>query len=140
MARFDSAIALAKKLIKKNGQAVTLRGFTAGAAPDPAKPWKPGGNVAADQTIEAVFLDYEQRYIDGQTIRMGDQRVFLGWAQNYRSKAREAALRRQVLTDVHSPGEYRADTVRNLDAWYSAFDVQPDQKLYLPPEGRVRIW
>lgn len=77
MARFDSAIALAKKLIKKNGQAVTLRGFTAGAAPDPTKPWKPGGNVAADQTIEAVFLDYEQRYIDGQTIRMGDQRVFM---------------------------------------------------------------
>ena len=77
MARFDSAIALSKKLIKKNGQAVTLRGFTAGAAPDPAKPWKPGGNVAADQTIEAVFLDYEQRYIDGQTIRMGDQRVFM---------------------------------------------------------------
>lgn len=77
MARFDSAIALAKKLIKKNGQAVTLRGFTAGVAPDPAKPWKPGGNVAADQTIEAVFLDYEQRYIDGQTIRMGDQRVFM---------------------------------------------------------------
>ncbi|WP_374576215.1 M13 family metallopeptidase [Phenylobacterium sp.] len=75
--------------------------------------------------------------IDGFT---GDQRVFLGWAQNYRSKARDAALRRQVLTDVHSPGEYRADTVRNLDAWYSAFDVQPDQKLYLPPEGRVRIW
>ena len=77
MARFDSAIALAKKLIKKNGQAVTLRGFTVGAAPDPAKPWKPGGNVAADQPIEAVFLDYEQRYIDGQTIRMGDQRVFM---------------------------------------------------------------
>jgi hypothetical protein len=77
MARFDSAIALAKKLIKKNGQAVTLRGFTAGAAPDPAKPWKPGGNVAADQTIVAVFLDYEQRYIDGQTIRTGDQRVFM---------------------------------------------------------------
>lgn len=77
MARFDSAIALAKKLIKKNGQTVTLRGFTTNAAPDPAKPWKPGGNVPADQTIEAVFLDYEQRYIDGQTIRMGDQRVFM---------------------------------------------------------------
>lgn len=77
MARFDSAIALAKKLIKKNGQAVTLRGFTTNAAPDPAKPWKPGGNVPADQPIEAVFLDYEQRYINGQTIRMGDQRVFM---------------------------------------------------------------
>ncbi len=77
MARFDSAIALAKKLIKKNGQLVTLRGFTAGAAPDPAKPWKPGAPAAQDQTIEAVFLDYEQRYIDGQTIRTGDQRVFM---------------------------------------------------------------
>lgn len=75
--------------------------------------------------------------IDGYS---GDQRVFLGWAQNYRSKAREAALRRQVLTDAHSPGEYRADTVRNLDAWYPAFDVKPEEKLYLAPEARVRIW
>jgi len=77
MARFDSAIALAKKLIKKNGQAVTLRGFTAGSAPDPDKPWKPGANLPSNQSIEAVFLDYEQRYIDGETIRTGDQRVFM---------------------------------------------------------------
>jgi putative endopeptidase len=75
--------------------------------------------------------------IDGFT---GDQRFFLGWAQNYRSKFREAALRRALLTDVHSPGEYRADTVRNLDPWYDAFAVQPGQKLYLAPEQRVRIW
>jgi len=75
--------------------------------------------------------------IDGFT---ADQRVFLGWAQNYRSKAREASMRRSVLTDVHSPGEYRADTVRNLDAWYEAFGVKPGEKLYLAPETRVRIW
>ena len=75
--------------------------------------------------------------IDGFT---ADQRVFLGWAQNYRAKAREASMRRSVLTDVHAPGEYRADTVRNLDAWYEAFGVKPGEKLYLAPETRVRIW
>jgi putative endopeptidase len=75
--------------------------------------------------------------VDGYT---GDQRVFLGWAQNYRSKAREASLRRQVLTDVHSPGPYRAATVRNIDGWYDAFGVKPGQGLYLAPNDRVRVW
>jgi putative endopeptidase len=70
----------------------------------------------------------------------GDQRFFLGWAQNYRTKYREAALRRAVVTGVHSPGMYRALTVRNLDAWYPAFDVKVGQKLYLEPVDRVRIW
>jgi putative endopeptidase len=69
-----------------------------------------------------------------------DQRFFLGWAQNYRSKYREAALRRTVVTGVHSPGPYRALTVRNLDAWYPAFQVKQGQKLYLAPADRVRIW
>jgi len=49
-------------------------------------------------------------------------------------------LRQQVITDGHSPDEYRADTVRNLDAWYRAFEVKPGDKLYLPPAARVRIW
>jgi putative endopeptidase len=69
-----------------------------------------------------------------------EQRFFLAWAQNYRAKYREAALRRLVVTDVHSPGPWRAYTVRNLDAWYGAFDVKPGQKLYLAPAERVRIW
>lgn len=76
MARFDSAIALAKRLIAKNGQTVTLRGFEQ-VPGDPDQPWKPGGNVAVDQPIEAVFLDYEQKYVDGTTIQAGDQRVFM---------------------------------------------------------------
>jgi putative endopeptidase len=75
--------------------------------------------------------------IDGFT---GDQRVFLGWAQNYRSKYREATLRRIILTDVHSPGPWRAATVRNLDAWYDAFGVKAGQGLFLAPNDRVRIW
>ena len=75
--------------------------------------------------------------VDGLT---GDQQFFLGFAQSEAGKAREAALRQQVLTDPHSPGEYRADTVRNLDPWYAAFDVKPGQGLYLTPDQRVHIW
>ena len=69
-----------------------------------------------------------------------DQRFFLGFAQYYRSKAREVARRNALLTDAHAPGEYRAETVRNQDAWYPAFDVKPGQKLYLSPEQRVKVW
>ncbi|MGE5725886.1 MAG: M13-type metalloendopeptidase, partial [Acidobacteriota bacterium] len=69
-----------------------------------------------------------------------DQQFFIAFGQNGASKVRPAALRQQVLTDSHAPGEYRADTVRNIDAWYSAFKVKPGEKLYLTPDGRVRIW
>ena len=70
----------------------------------------------------------------------GDQQFFIAFGQNWASKARPAALRQQVLTDPHAPAEYRADTVRNIDAWYSALKVKPGEKLYLAPDGRVRIW
>ncbi|HEX3821947.1 MAG TPA: M13 family metallopeptidase [Candidatus Sulfotelmatobacter sp.] len=70
----------------------------------------------------------------------GDQQFFLAFAQNWGEKLRDAALRRQVMTDGHAPGEYRAETVRNIDAWYGDFDVQQGEKLYLAPEDRVRIW
>ena len=70
----------------------------------------------------------------------GDQQFFIAFGQNYASKTREAALRQLVTVDSHSPAEYRADTVRNIDAWYSAFDVKPGETLYLAPANRVRIW
>ncbi len=70
----------------------------------------------------------------------GDQQLFLSWAQIWRSKFREPALRRQLLTNGHSPGPWRALTVRNLDAWYRAFSVTPGEKLFLSPGSRVRIW
>jgi putative endopeptidase len=70
----------------------------------------------------------------------GDQQLFLSWAQIWRTKFREPALRRSLLTNGHSPGPYRARTVRNLDPWYAAFDVKPGQTLYLAPKDRVRIW
>ena len=70
-----------------------------------------------------------------------EQRFFLGWCQVWRSNIREAALRNQVTADVHSPAEYRCNgVVRNVDEWYTAFDVKPGDKLYLKPEDRVRIW
>ena len=69
-----------------------------------------------------------------------DQQFFIAFGQNWGAKTREAALRQQVMTDPHSPGEYRAATVRNVDAWYTAFDVEPGAKLYLSPKDRVRIW
>lgn len=75
--------------------------------------------------------------VDGYT---GDQPFFLAFAQSWRAKFREAALRQRILTDVHAPAQYRAETVRNLDAWYSAFDVKPGEGLYLAPAERVRIW
>jgi putative endopeptidase len=70
----------------------------------------------------------------------GDQQFFLAFSQNWKSKSREASLRNRILTDPHAPPEDRALTVRNIDAWYPAFDVKPNEKLYLSPTDRVRIW
>ena len=74
---------------------------------------------------------------DGLT---GDQRFFLAFARRWRRLQTEAALRKQIATDTHAPGEYRADTVRNLEAWIRAFDVKPGDRLYLAPEARASIW
>jgi putative endopeptidase len=70
----------------------------------------------------------------------GEQRFFLAFAQRWRKAQVEAALRRQITTDTHPPGEYRSDTVRNVEAWYEAFQIAPGDKLYLRPEDRVAIW
>ena len=75
--------------------------------------------------------------IDGTT---GDQRFFLGWAQVWRRNYREPNLRQRLVTDPHSPSQYRADTVRNFDQWYSAFRPQAGGKIYLAPQDRVKIW
>jgi predicted metalloendopeptidase len=69
-----------------------------------------------------------------------DQLFFLSFAQSWREKSRDAALRDEVITDEHAPAQYRTYTVRNLDAWYEAFKVQSGQKLYLAPAERVRVW
>ncbi|MCE1204397.1 MAG: M13 family metallopeptidase [Holophagaceae bacterium] len=70
----------------------------------------------------------------------GDQQFFLSYAQSWREKTREPQLRQQILTDGHTPAAFRPTTVRNLDAWYPAFQVKPGQTLYLAPADRVKIW
>jgi putative endopeptidase len=76
--------------------------------------------------------------IDGLS---GDQRFFLAWAQAWREKYRDGMLREIVLSDVHSPSNFRVNgPLPNIDAWYAAFNVQPGDKLYIPPAERVRIW
>ena len=103
-----------------------------------------GENIADVSGLQAAYAAYRKSLggkdapvIDGMT---GDQRFFLAYAQAWRTKTREAALRAQVIGDGHAPGDYRALTVRNIDAWYPAFDVAQGQKLYLPEDRRVRIW
>jgi len=105
-----------------------------------------GENLGDLSGVEASYAAYkkytakhgEPQVIDGLT---GDQRFFIAYAQAWQEKDREDAERQQILTDPHSPGKYRVNgIVRNVDAWYKAFNVKPGDKLYLPPERRVHIW
>ena len=104
------------------------------------------GENIADFAGLAVALDAYHRSLGGQEAPVldgltGDQRFFLAWAQVWRTKAREDSLRNQVTTDPHSPARYRIIApLRDLDAWYAAFDVKPGDSMYIPPEERVKIW
>ncbi|MFC5512157.1 M13 family metallopeptidase [Massilia jejuensis] len=95
-------------------------------------------NLADLAGLEAAY-DAFKTTPGGKTMN-ADRAFFTGFAQGWRSKTREAALRRAVLTDGHAPSRYRTYIVRNLDAWYKAFDVKPGQALYLAPQERVKIW
>jgi putative endopeptidase len=71
----------------------------------------------------------------------GDQRFFLGFAQVWRYKSQDETARQRLLSDPHSPPQFRVDgAVRNVDAWYTAFGVEPGDALYLAPEKRVHLW
>lgn len=70
----------------------------------------------------------------------GEERFFLAFAKRWRKLQTETALRQQLKNDTHSPGEYRSDTVRNIDGWYDVYKAEPGEKLYLKPEDRARIW
>jgi len=101
------------------------------------------GDLSGVENAYAAFKKYEAKHgqspvIDGLT---GDERFFIAYAQAWQEKQREDAERQQVITNEHSPGKYRVNgVVRNVDAWYKAFNVQPGDKLYLPPDQRVHIW
>jgi predicted metalloendopeptidase len=80
------------------------------------------------------------RQSDQEYVKQQDREFFLGFARSWRSRETEAGLRAQLTSDNHTPDRFRIATVRNLDAWYAAFDVTPGQRLYLEPRARVRIW
>ncbi|UPG89409.1 M13 family metallopeptidase [Luteibacter aegosomaticola] len=103
-----------------------------------------GENIADVSGLTIAYAAYKNSLggkpapvVDGLT---GDQRFFLAFAQSWREKTRDAALRSQIVGDVHAPGNFRAQTVRNIDQWYDAFQPKPGQKLYLDPKQRVKIW
>ena len=97
-----------------------------------------GGLAVANEAYHRSLHGAPAAVLDGLT---GDQRFFLSWAQVWRLKQRDEDLRAQVTSDPHSPTKYRVNgVVRNVDAWYPAFKVQPGDKLYLPPDERVHIW
>ena len=97
-----------------------------------------GGVNMAYHAYHIALKGKEVPVIDGLT---GDQRFFLSWAQVWRAKYRDGVMRELVMSDVHSPAYFRVNgTVRNMEEWYKAFNVQPGDKLYLPPDQRVSIW
>ena len=100
-------------------------------------------NIADLAGLAAAFDAHRRalgsRATDKAYVRQQDREFFLGFAQSWRSKLDETAMRRQLAND-HAPDMYRVATVRNFDAWYDAFDVTPGQRLYLEPGARVRIW
>jgi|KBSMisStandDraft_5_1062788.scaffolds.fasta_scaffold13815_5 putative endopeptidase len=103
-----------------------------------------GENIADVAGLQAAYDAYHASLggKDGPTIDgfTADQRFFIAYAQSWATKMREAAMRQRIATDGHAPGQYRALTVRNIDAWYKAFNVQPGEKLYLAPDKRVPIY
>ncbi len=104
------------------------------------------GENIGDNSGLAIALDAYRISLAGQTAPViggftAEQRFFLSWSQTYREKVREAQLRRNLMTDPHSPAEFRVNgVVRNIDAWYDAFAVKPGDRLYLDPKARVGLW
>jgi len=97
-----------------------------------------GGLSVANAAYHRSLHGAAARVLDGLS---GDQRFFLSWAQVWRTKQRDEDLRSQVTSNPHSPAKFRVNgVVRNVDAWYPAFKVQPGDKLYVPPDERVHIW
>jgi putative endopeptidase len=101
-------------------------------------------NLADLGGLEAAFAAYRRtlgsKASDKDEVRRQDRQFFIGFARAWRSKSSEDATRAQIATDGHAPERYRIATVRNVDAWYEAFDVRPGQRLYLEPKARVRVW
>jgi predicted metalloendopeptidase len=101
-------------------------------------------NVADLAGLVSAFDAYRHslgpRADDKEFVHQQDREFFIGFARAWRGKYRDEGLRTQVISNDHAPESWRVATVRNLDAWYEAFDVQPGDRLYLEPKARVHIW
>ena len=152
--KFDGKGVLADWWTADDGKKFDASAKQLGAQYDTYSPY-PGVHVKGDQTMgeniadlggALVALDAYHRSLHGKPAPVidgltGDQRFFLAYAQSWREKSREDAIRQRLVSDVHSPEMYRVNgVVRNMDAWYAAFNVKPGDKLYLAPAVRVRIW
>jgi putative endopeptidase len=152
--KFDGSGALSEWWSEADAKEFNARAAALGRQYDSYEPF-PGVHVKGDLTMGEniadlggvlVALDAYHDFLGGKGGPLldgliGDQRFFLSYAQVWRDKATEASIRRQVVTNPHSPVRYRVNgVVRNIDAWYAAFDVKPADKLYLLPQERVRIW
>ena len=103
------------------------------------------GENIADLAGITIAYDSWKRSLGGKKPKAiggftGDQRFFLGFSQVWRQKYREPALLQQLVTDPHTPGHFRPYVVRNIDAWYKAFNVKQGEKMYLSPEERIKLW
>ncbi|MCY2985566.1 MAG: M13 family metallopeptidase [Planctomycetota bacterium] len=97
-----------------------------------------GGMSVAYTAYQLALQGKESPVMDGFT---GDQRFFIGWAQVWRRKYRDEELKKRLLTDPHSPSQYRCNgIVSNLDPFYTAFSIKPDSKMFIDLKKRVRIW
>ena len=152
--KFDGAGVLADWRTDEDGKKFEASAKRLGTQYDAFEPF-PGAHVKGELTMGEniadlggilVALDAYHRSLHGKPAPVidgltGDQRFFLAYAQSWRDKGREDQVRQQLVSDPHSPEIYRVNgIVRNVDAWYAAFDVKPGDKLYLAPEDRVRIW
>src|SRR5678809_346697 len=108
---------------------------SAGAWPSVTARCRASASRVLVRQLRAKLMKNCRSPLDGVS---GDRQFFISFARSWRTKTREALARQRAVTDGHAPAEFRADTVRNMDAWYAAFDVKPGDRLYLPPAERVR--
>ena len=152
--KFDGKGALANWWTEEDGKKFEARAAVLGKQFDSYEPY-PGAHVNGSLTMgeniadlggALMALDAYHKSLDGKPAPMidgltGDQRFFLAYAQGWRDKAREDSMRQQMASDPHAPDQYRTNgVVRNMDAWYAAYAVEPSARLYLKPEDRARIW
>jgi putative endopeptidase len=152
--KFDGTGALTSWWTKGDGDKFDTRAKLLNSQFDTYEPL-PGVHVKGDQTTGEniadlggilIALDAYHNSLGGKPAPVidgltGDQRFFLSFAQSWRTKRRDDFVRQLIVRDVHSPEKFRVDgVVRNVDAWYDAFEVKPGDKLYLAPADRVRIW